>query len=80
MISFKIGNAVLSAKRVTYALLSGKRKSRNKACEVSLETGNSFCFITPFTSSIIGLFAMKPSFLRHIPTGESQVKFKFSVE
>jgi hypothetical protein len=73
MISFKIGKTVLIAKRVTYALFIGKKKSLNRACEVSAGADNAFCFITSFTSSFIGLLAIKASFLRHIPTGESHV-------
>ena len=74
MISFKIGKTVLIAKRVTYALLIRKKKSLNRACEVSVGTGNTFCFITSFTSSVIGLLAIKATFLKHIPTGESHMR------
>jgi len=74
MISFKIGNTVLIAKRVTYVLLIRKKKSLNRACEFSVETDNAFCFITSFTSSVIGQLAVKASFLRHIRTGESHMR------
>jgi hypothetical protein len=59
MVSFKIGNAVLRAKRVTYALLSRSEKSRIRACEVSVETCEASCFITYFMSSALGLLAIK---------------------
>ena len=63
MTSFKMGNTVLIAKHVTYALLIRKKKSLNGACEVSVETDNAFRFITSFISSVIGLLAIKASFL-----------------
>jgi hypothetical protein len=74
MVLCKIRNAV-RAKRVTYAVVSRNKKSRNtyRACEVAVETYDAFCFITSLTSLAIGLSAIKASFLRRIPTGESHM-------
>jgi hypothetical protein len=44
MISFKIWNNVLIVKRVTYVLFIRKKNSLNRACDVSVETDNAFCF------------------------------------